>query len=171
MASLQPKTNKLGKRLAAHLLRRTTFYITPARITQFADMTPAQALAELMTLPAYQEPRGPTSTGGVFWLDDGSSNSDPHSYRKSAVHLWYHNEVLWRHKFHCQWIFARFNVTWYKPRPFPVLYLNTDTETDFVGWTDTDNDGFCTPQLDSKIARQLSIVLHVDTVLHSYTNL
>lgn len=94
MASLHTKTNKLGKRLAAHLLRRTTFYITPARIAQFADLTPAQAVDELMTLPPYQEPRGPISTGGVFWLHEGVSNSDVHNYRKSAVHLWCNNEVL-----------------------------------------------------------------------------
>ncbi len=94
MATLQPKTDKLGKRLAAHLLRRTTFYITPARISEFADKTPQQAVTELLTPVPFFEPRGPSSESGDFWLNVGNSNSNPHSYRRSAVLLWHHNEVL-----------------------------------------------------------------------------
>jgi len=36
MASLNPHTGLLGKRLAAHLLRRATFHIPPQRIGTFA---------------------------------------------------------------------------------------------------------------------------------------
>jgi hypothetical protein len=94
MASLQPKTNKLGKRLAAHLLRRTTFYITPSRILEFADKTPQQAVAELVTNAPFFEPKGPTSISGDFWLTTGNNNNDNHGDRRSAVLLWHHNEVL-----------------------------------------------------------------------------
>ncbi|MCR9290984.1 MAG: hypothetical protein NXI23_26750 [Bacteroidetes bacterium] len=92
MASLQPKTDKLGKRLAAHLLRRTTLYITPARILEFADKTPQQPITELTTKAPFFEPKGPVSTSGDFWLTSSTGNSDSHGgYRKSAVLLWHHN--------------------------------------------------------------------------------
>lgn len=94
MATLQAKTNKLGKRLASHLLRRTTFYIRPARILEFADKTPQQAVTELLNQASFFEPKGPASSSGDFWLTTGNSNSDAHGHRKSSVLLWHHNEVL-----------------------------------------------------------------------------
>ena len=94
MASLLPKTDKLGKRLAAHLLRRSTFFITPGRILEFADKTPDQAVSELLTSAPYFEPKGPVSSSGDFWLTTGNSNSDNGGVRKSSVFLWHLNEVL-----------------------------------------------------------------------------
>lgn len=94
MASLQPKTNKLGKRLAAHLLRRTTFYITPARVLEFADKTPQQAVTELTTQVPFFEPKGPISTFGDFWLTDGGSQDSNGADRTSTVLMWHLNEVL-----------------------------------------------------------------------------
>ncbi len=49
MPSLAPKTSVLGFSNAYHLLRRTTYNITKARIVDFATKTPQQALAELFT--------------------------------------------------------------------------------------------------------------------------
>lgn len=96
MASLEPKSGILGKRLAAHLLRRTTFKITPSRIADFAAKTPDQAITELFTFPDYDEWRGPISTSGTFWLTvdpfDTANWSEPR--KNAAVLLWYHNETL-----------------------------------------------------------------------------
>ncbi len=64
MASLSPKTDVLGRRLAAHLLRRTTFNISKARIDTFADLTPDAAVDLLIdntTAPIYPEPVDPVS--------------------------------------------------------------------------------------------------------------
>lgn len=49
MPSLTPKTNVLGFSNAYHLLRRTTYNITKAKILDFATKTPQQALSELFT--------------------------------------------------------------------------------------------------------------------------
>ncbi len=50
MASLNPKTGILGKRLAAHLLRRATFKISKDRITAFSQKTVTQAVDELLVI-------------------------------------------------------------------------------------------------------------------------
>lgn len=62
MASLNQKSGTLGKRLAAHLLRRATYHVTPARIDNFANKTATQAVDELFlpTTPLY--PNGP-----LYW--------------------------------------------------------------------------------------------------------
>ncbi len=49
MPSLTPKTTVLGFSNAYHLLRRTTYNITKAKILDFAAKTPQQALTELFT--------------------------------------------------------------------------------------------------------------------------
>jgi len=49
MPSLTPKTTVLGFSNAYHLLRRTTYNITKAKVLDFATKTPQQALAELFT--------------------------------------------------------------------------------------------------------------------------
>lgn len=94
MASLQPKTDKLGMRLAAHLLRRATFNFTPARIREFADKTPEEAVTELMTIPPLQEPRGPRGTNGNYWLTGGGSSSDSRGAKVPAIVAWYFNETM-----------------------------------------------------------------------------
>lgn len=48
MASILPITGVLGKRRAAHLLRRVTFGITPALVADYATKTAAQAMSALM---------------------------------------------------------------------------------------------------------------------------
>ena len=60
MASLSPKTTVLGKRLAAHLLRRATYHFSPERIDAFAIKTAEEAVDELCDiLPSLQFPNGP----------------------------------------------------------------------------------------------------------------
>lgn len=72
MASLNPFTGVLGKRLAAHLLRRATYKVTPAQIEAFALLTPAQALDKLFTYKPLKYPTGPLFTDGqpLFNLDN-----------------------------------------------------------------------------------------------------
>ena len=48
MASLDPYSGVLGSRLAKHLLRRTSFNITKARIEEFASYNVNQALDVLL---------------------------------------------------------------------------------------------------------------------------
>ena len=56
MPSLTPKTNVLGYFNAYHLLRRTTYNITKARVNYYATKTPDQALTELFTFSAPSPP-------------------------------------------------------------------------------------------------------------------
>lgn len=56
MPSLTPKTSVLGFFNAYHLLRRTTYNITKARINYFATKTPDQALTELFVFSAPSPP-------------------------------------------------------------------------------------------------------------------
>lgn len=51
MASLTPHTGLLGKRLAKHLLRRSTFNVSKERIEEYSAYTPAQAIEKLSVIP------------------------------------------------------------------------------------------------------------------------
>lgn len=94
MANLTPKTNALGMRLAAHLLRRTTYMVTPARIKSFATKTPAQAVAELLqTVPApvVAEPVDPKT--GQLWLNTTVEPTTGDYELKRYVTGWWLNEA------------------------------------------------------------------------------
>jgi len=78
MASLNPKTSVLGKRLAAHLLRRTCFNYTKQRVDQLATKTPQQAVNELMAAaPPLQldEPIDPKT--GRPWINTLETICEP----------------------------------------------------------------------------------------------
>lgn len=98
MASLNQRQGTLGKRLAAHLLRRTTFQITPARIAEFAGKTAEEAIDEIFTLTPYVHPEGPISydDGVSAWLTDGNYDNRPESggVRRRSVQLWMYNELV-----------------------------------------------------------------------------
>ncbi len=51
MASLNPNIGILGKRLAAHLLRRTTYNVSKDRINEFATMEVQEAVDKLLRQP------------------------------------------------------------------------------------------------------------------------
>jgi uncharacterized protein (DUF1800 family) len=67
-------TSPLGARLAAHLLRRTTFGPSKAQILSFATKTPATALADLLTFtPITSKPIDPANANAATnttWVDD-----------------------------------------------------------------------------------------------------
>ncbi len=99
MASLTQRSGALGKRLAAHLLRRTTYHITKARIDAFALKTADQAVDELLVFPAQALPAGPRSFINNFdWLTEvpftdahgGLSNMK----RRNAVNDWWIYEMF-----------------------------------------------------------------------------
>jgi uncharacterized protein (DUF1800 family) len=98
MASLNQRQGVLGKRHSAHLLRRTTFLFSPARIADFAGKTAAQAVEELFTLPSYVHPEGPINyeDGVTAWLTAGpyENHPDSDSGRRRSVQLWLYNEML-----------------------------------------------------------------------------
>ncbi len=98
MASLNSRQGPLGKRLAAHLLRRTTFQITPSRLLDFSLKTAEEAVEELFALPPYVHPLGPISIddGVTAWLTTGPYENRPENggRRRRAVRMWLYNELL-----------------------------------------------------------------------------
>lgn len=100
MASLTQRSGVLGKRLAAHLLRRTTYHITKARIDAFALKTADEAVDELLTFPALAIPTGPVSTINSFsWLTELPINTDNHGglsngQQRRVVESWWLHELF-----------------------------------------------------------------------------
>ncbi len=97
MASLTKRQGVLGKRLAAHLLRRTTFQVTPARIADFATKTAEQAVNELFIVPALTHPKGPINSDDMttYWLTDGPyTPPSDFNVAKRSVMLWFHIELM-----------------------------------------------------------------------------
>jgi uncharacterized protein (DUF1800 family) len=77
MASLVTHTGLLTERLAAHLLRRTTFGPTRAQITALTSKTASQAVdALLLVTPAVNKPIDPLTN--TTWIDETTTqNNDP----------------------------------------------------------------------------------------------
>jgi uncharacterized protein (DUF1800 family) len=70
MASILPYNMPLGKRLAAHLLRRATFGPTKAMINSFALKTPSEALTELLNSSPYDASNKPIDPAtNATWVD------------------------------------------------------------------------------------------------------
>ncbi|MCC7224524.1 MAG: DUF1800 family protein [Chitinophagales bacterium] len=94
MASLQAHTAALGSHLAAHLLRRTTFRPTRARIEQFATLTPQQALDALLLIqtPTVSEPTDPLT--GQPWINSGIDPESGNQQLRNYVKSWWLNEAL-----------------------------------------------------------------------------
>jgi uncharacterized protein (DUF1800 family) len=68
MPDISAHTGVLGNRLAAHLLRRTTFGPNKAQILSFAAKTPAEAVADLLVFnPITNKPIDPVTN--ATWVD------------------------------------------------------------------------------------------------------
>ncbi len=100
MASLNLRTGVLGTRLAAHLLRRTSYNINKARIDSFATMTADEAVDYLIDTPAdmvYPEPIDPET--GEYFINCGSMppSCTPGVYPSAAPQLlqawWLYNAL------------------------------------------------------------------------------
>ena len=98
MASLQPQTGTLGKRLAKHLLRRATFRVTKARIDQFANMTADAAVNDLFNFTVNSpvltlaEPKDPAT--GQPWINSGTQGNTGDFRLRDYVRGWWLNEAL-----------------------------------------------------------------------------
>ncbi len=102
MASLDPKSGVLGKRLAAHLLRRSTFVVTKARIEQFATMTADAAVEALFANNPLRNPEGPRDrTTGLAWYSVHDAETKPNDFsgesngvKTKLVQSWFFQEML-----------------------------------------------------------------------------
>ncbi|MEM6348223.1 MAG: DUF1800 family protein [Bacteroidota bacterium] len=89
MASLSPKTGVLGNRLAAHLLRRTSYHFTKERVESLAQMTASQAVADLVQAPPAPSINGPASiskANNITWWMNQALN-DPTINHRMAFFL------------------------------------------------------------------------------------
>ncbi len=80
----------LGLKRAAHLLRRATFGATKAEIDQFAQLTPAQAVAQLFNqpLPEPQPPIDPET--GTEWMYTGVTDANSEGFDLEQYYLAWH---------------------------------------------------------------------------------
>ena len=93
MASLNQKTSVLGKRLAAHLLKRTTYHITKQRVETFAMLTPTQAIDQLFVPYTFGIDEPEDYELGGPWLTNGATPILSTSKRRNIVRGWWLNEV------------------------------------------------------------------------------
>lgn len=94
MASLQPMTGTLGTRLAAHLLRRGSYYVTRDRIDQFAGMTADQAVDALFVSSPHIIDEPIDYETGQPWINSGM---DPYSDTNRLLHYiagWWIHEAF-----------------------------------------------------------------------------
>lgn len=89
MTTIAVKTSPLGKRLAAHLLRRTTYNYNKQRIEEFALKTPQEALAILMGsyTPWRDKPWVPTLEGPYVDVS-GPGTVEPNRGKNPKVTGW-----------------------------------------------------------------------------------
>ncbi|MEM9921690.1 MAG: DUF1800 family protein [Bacteroidota bacterium] len=94
MASLTPKSGTLGRRLAAHLLRRTTFAHNKDRIDQLAQKTADQAVDEIVVLrnPSIPEPIDPET--GQGWINTGTAPRSSTGRLRLYTRIWWMHEAM-----------------------------------------------------------------------------
>ncbi len=94
MASIAPFNGVLGKRRAAHLLRRTTYNPTRERIDDFATKTPYQAVTLLIknSSPVLTEPIDHQT--GQPWINSGPPPVSSNFHLKQYTMGWWVNEAL-----------------------------------------------------------------------------
>ncbi len=93
MASLSPYSGPIGKRLAKHLLRRTTWNVTRARIDQFAALTAAEAADLLVAaqIPSMAQPVDPAD--GLPWINPQATTTTLDPALRFVVISWWLNEA------------------------------------------------------------------------------
>ena len=92
---LNPLTEPLGKKRAAHLLRRTCFGASPAEIDAFASLTPQEAIASLYdaNLPTPPLPIDPLT--GVEWITNGPAENGSESFQlEGYLNRWMIGQML-----------------------------------------------------------------------------
>lgn len=95
MASLLPKTGPLGRRLAAHLLRRASFGPTPEEINDFATKTAQQAVQDLLTFPATPpDPPIDPQTGATWVVTGRTQANSPQSDLQFILISWWLHQIM-----------------------------------------------------------------------------
>lgn len=94
MASLQLRNGVLGRRLATHLLRRTTFHYTTSHIDTMSGLTADQAVDQLLQLssPTIAEPVDPKT--GQTWINSGVPPVSNNSPLRNIVKSWWTHQAL-----------------------------------------------------------------------------
>jgi len=101
MASLSPLSGVLGRRRAAHLLRRTSYRFTKTKVDELAGQTAAQALPTLLQLypfqvdqPHYVDPQNPTNPADLWCLPYGlPAPAEDFKRRRTLGGWWLHEAV------------------------------------------------------------------------------
>ncbi len=94
MASLLPRSGPLGRRLASHLLRRTTFRYTKAQIDSFAVLTTDQAVEQLLTVSAPTIPEPVDHQTGQPWINSGVEPVSAVGLLRDYVKSWWTHQAL-----------------------------------------------------------------------------
>ncbi len=102
MASISPLTGNLGRRRAAHLLRRTSFHYSRARVDELATQSAATAAASLLSLrnlqhsqPYYDIPGTTGVVEAIQWLiPTGQTNPGQEFELRRNVTSWWTHEAL-----------------------------------------------------------------------------
>lgn len=94
MASIQQYNGVLDKRLAAHLLRRTTYSWSKSRIDAFTGLTPDQAVDQLFVIPSllHSEPLDYVTLQP--WINSGVEPALGTSDQMDVISGWWLNEAL-----------------------------------------------------------------------------
>ncbi|WP_294213361.1 DUF1800 family protein [uncultured Chryseobacterium sp.] len=127
MPSLTPKINALGFANAYHLLRRTTYNITKARILDFAAKTPQQALTELLTFSNPVPPSPLNNAGETIVPTAASPNITDTQNTANSVR----NDLYW-------WLYSALKdpSAQYKIAYFLHILFIADDDASF--WTNFD---------------------------------
>lgn len=95
MASLLPHAGPLGERLAAHLLRRSTFGFTAADLASYANKTASQAVDDLLNFPTVPPPPPVDPQTGQTWVGAATNwNSSNEGHLKKYVVAWWLEEAF-----------------------------------------------------------------------------
>ncbi len=95
MASLTPMQGALGHRYAAHLLRRTSYRYTKAKVDEMAGQTAAEALASLLQLYPLQLEQPIYGDSAVTWiLPPGGGSVAVDTELRPWLAAWWINEAV-----------------------------------------------------------------------------
>lgn len=89
MASLAPKSGALGRRLAAHLLRRTVYGPTRQEIDSYAAMTADEAVESLFVFPSLPDHPVDPKTGETWVLTGRTGANSSDNELKTVVTSWW----------------------------------------------------------------------------------
>src|SRR5690606_31533214 len=93
MAISSTNSTRLGSRLAAHLLKRTTFGPTKQEIDQFSQKSASEALDILLETRYNPEPPRDKKTG-VSWLPSRKGNNSNEGSLRLSVRCWWLHHMI-----------------------------------------------------------------------------